>query len=70
MNPENSIEKLEEISTKLNNENLEINEALNLFEEGVNIIKQDYETIKKAKGRVVELKKELDKYSEVKFDEV
>ena len=69
MNPEKSLKRLEEISTNLSNLDLDVQSALMLFEEGVDIVKQNYEEIKQANGKITELKKELDKYSEIKFDE-
>ena len=60
---------MEEISTNLSNPDLDVQSALMLFEEGVDIVKQNYEEIKQANGKITELKKELDKYSEIKFDE-
>lgn len=69
MNPDKNIEKLEEISKKLSNSELDINSAMKLFEEGVMIVKSSYEEISQANNKIVELKKELNKYSEIKFDE-
>lgn len=69
MNPEKSLKRLEEISANLSNPDLDVQSALMLFEEGVDIVKQNYEEIKQANGKITELKKELDKYSEIKFDE-
>ena len=69
MNPEKTIQRLNEIETLLSNPELDVKTALELFEEGVQLIKQSYEEIKQANGKVVELKRELDKYTEIKFDE-
>lgn len=69
MNQEQSLKRLEAISAELSNPDLDVQSALSLFEEGVEIVKQNYEEIKQANGRIFELKKELDKYSEIKFDE-
>lgn len=69
MNPDKTTERLEEISELLSNPDLDIKSAMEYFEEGVNLVKSSYDEIKKASGKITELKKELDKYSEIKFDE-
>ena len=69
MNQEESIKRLEDISNKLSDPSTDVKTALNLFEEGVKIVEENYEELKKASGRVTELKKELDKFSEIRFDE-
>lgn len=69
MKPEKSIARLEEISSILSNPDLDVKTALSLFEEGVGLVKESYEEIKQANGRITELKKELSQYSEIKFDE-
>jgi len=69
MNQEQSIKRLEEISSQLLDPSVEVKTALTLFEEGVKIVEENYNELKKASGRVTELKRELDKFSEIKFDE-
>lgn len=68
MNAENSIKRLDEIANILESEDMDIEQATKLFEEGVKIIKKQYETIKKASATVTILKKELEQYSEQGFD--
>ena len=69
MNQEQSLKRLEEISSVLSDPKTDVKSAMALFEEGVNIVKENYDEIKQAKGRVLELKRELDRFSEIKFDE-
>jgi len=69
MKMEESISRLEEIAGILSNPELDVKTALSLFEEGVDLVKENYEEIKRANGRITELKKELNNYSEIKFDE-
>ena len=69
MNQEQSLKRLEEISEILSNPSIDVKSALALFEEGVSIVKANYDELSKANGRVTELKRELDKFSEIKFDE-
>ena len=68
MSNEESIKRLEEIASKLETQNIDIEEATKLFEEGVTIIKDNYEQLKSASARVTVLKKELEKYAEIDFD--
>lgn len=67
--PEKNIKRIEEISAILSSPDVDMSTALSLFEEGVQLIKSNYEELKLADGKITELKKELNKYSEIKFDE-
>lgn len=69
MNQEQSIKRLEEISNILADPKTDVKSAMGLFEEGVSIVKANHDEIMKAKGRVLELKRELDRFTEIKFDE-
>lgn len=69
MDFEKSIERLEEIVAKLSDPNLSVDESIKFFEEGVEIVKTNYEQLEKANGKITALQKELDKYTEIKFDE-
>lgn len=68
MDKAQDIKRLEEITQSLNAPETDIDDAISLFEEGVKIVKANYEEIKKASGKITELKKELDSYAEIKFD--
>ncbi|MBP3629954.1 MAG: exodeoxyribonuclease VII small subunit [Clostridia bacterium] len=68
MKAEESVKRLEEIAKALESQDLDIERATKLFEEGVSIIKENYEQLKSASAKVTILKNELDKYSEIKFD--
>ena len=69
MECEKSIKELEEIVAKLSDKNISIDEAITLYENGVKLVKKNYEEIKEARGKVTELQKELDLYTETIFDE-
>lgn len=69
MECEKSIKELEEIVAKLSDKNISIDEAIALYENGVKLVKKNYEEIKEARGKVTELQKELDLYTETIFDE-
>lgn len=59
------IKKLDEITSKIEKQaNLSIDDSLNLFVEGSDIIKQCYDELNEVKGKVTIIKQELDKYTE------
>ena len=61
---EKSLSRLEEISSLLDSEGLGLEEAIKLYEEGINLSKQCTEMLKKAELKITELKKDLDKLEE------
>lgn len=58
--------RLEEISEALENEDVGLDEAIKLFEEGIKLSKSCLSTLKKAELKITELKEEI---SEFNFDE-
>lgn len=69
MNIDEKLKKLQEISEKLENNEITFEESLALFEEGSALIKELYSDLSKAKGKITILKQELDKYKEEGLDE-
>ena len=67
MKIEENVKKLEEIAGKLEGE-IEIDEAMALFEEGVKIIKSTKKELQDAVGKITVLKAELDSFKEINFD--
>ncbi len=65
MSYEEASKKLEEIIEKLENGNLPMSEAVTLFEEGARLAKICSEHLNKAKGKLTEVKDELDKLTEI-----
>ena len=57
---EQSITRLEEISSLLDSEELGLEDAINLYEEGIKLSKQCTDMLKKAELKITELKKDLD----------
>ncbi|MBQ3214372.1 MAG: exodeoxyribonuclease VII small subunit [Clostridia bacterium] len=55
--------RLQEIIKKLENNDVSVEEGTKLYEEGVEIAKKCYETLKTNKGKVIILKEELEKLS-------
>lgn len=64
VNFEDANKKLQEIVRKLENGNVSLDEATKLYEEGVTLAKDCYKQLENAKGKIVNLKEELEKYTE------
>ncbi len=56
--------RLEEIVDKLEKSDITLEEGTKLFEEGVKIAKECHEMLDKSKGKIVTIKKDLDKIIE------
>lgn len=67
MSIEKQVQKLEEIANKLESENIEIDEAMKLFEDGVTIIKNTKKDLQDAVGKITVLRQDLDKLVEQDF---
>ena len=63
---EKDLKRLEEISALLEDESVDLEEALNLYEEGIDLSRNCISALKKAELKITELKKKLD---ELNFDE-
>ncbi len=59
-NFETKIHKLEEISEQLESEEIGLDEAIKLYEEGIELSKDCLSTLKNAELKVTELKKKLE----------
>jgi exodeoxyribonuclease VII small subunit len=64
MNFEDANKRLQEIIVKLEEGSLSLDEATKLYEEGVKLSKECYKQLDSAKGKIVNLKEELNKYIE------
>lgn len=58
---EDSLNRLQEISQLLENEEIGLDESIKLYEEGIEISKVCYKKLSDAELKVTELKKQLDK---------
>lgn len=67
MSIEKQVQKLEEIANKLESENIEMDEAMKLFEDGVTIIKNTKKDLQDAVGKITILRQDLDKLVEQDF---
>ena len=68
MKIDEKIKQLEDITNKLENENLPFEESLNLYEEASKLAKELYSEINNAKGKVTQIKQDLEKFKEVDME--
>ena len=64
MKLEEKITRMEEISSILENPNLNIDEGVKLYEEGVSLAKECLAQLQEVKGKVNIIKKDLEVYKE------
>jgi exodeoxyribonuclease VII small subunit len=62
---EQNITRLEEISTSLESDDVGLEEALQLYEEGINLSKTCLTALKNAELKITELKKKIDDLSDI-----
>jgi len=67
-NFEQDLSRLEEISRILEEDNVELEKAISLFEEGVKLSKSCLKTLKEAELKITELKSELGKITQDEED--
>ena len=67
-NFEQDLSRLEEISRILEEDNVELEKAISLFEEGVKLSKSCLKTLKEAEPKITELKSELGKITQDEED--
>ena len=70
MKYEESLEKLNNIKDKLDSSEITLDESLELYEESVKYTKICLDTLKSADGKIVAIKKEIDKLVEKPLDVV
>ena len=58
---ETELSRLQEISNLLDNDELDLENAMKLYEEGVELSRSCIQTLKEAEVRITEIKKKLDK---------
>jgi exodeoxyribonuclease VII small subunit len=58
---ETELSRLQEISSLLDNDELDLESALKLYDEGVELSRSCIKTLKEAEIRITEIKKKLDK---------
>jgi exodeoxyribonuclease VII small subunit len=65
-----NLSRLEEISRKLEEDNLDLELAIELYEEGVELSKVCIESLKSAEVKITELKTKLNNVLEVSEDDI
>lgn len=60
MNLDEKLNKLKNITEKLESGNVGIEEGIKLFEEGTVIAKECYTALNEAKGKITQIKKQMD----------
>ena len=68
MNSDEKIKNLKDITEKIEDENISLDESLKLFNDGVELVKDCYKSLNEAKGKVTILKKEVEELKEVQFE--
>ena len=68
MKLEENLKKLEEISNKMENPNIGMDEGVRLYEDGISIAKECYKALNEVKGKITILKADIDKYKEERFE--
>ena len=62
---EEDLTRLEEISRTLEEDDIELENAISLFEEGVKLSRTCLKTLKEAELKITELKGKLEKFSQI-----
>lgn len=65
---EDKLKELQVIAEKMEDSNISMDEAVQLYEKGSNLAKECFGILKETKGKVAIIKQELDKYKEENFD--
>ena len=70
MDYEKNIEKLNEITEKLANQKLPLDESVELYETAVALYKECAEYLEKQTGKVYKIKQDLQKFNEEEIDKI
>ena len=68
MNFEDNMKKLQDVASKLEDQNLSMDDGLKLYEEGVQLATDCYKYLNEVKGKINILKQDLDKFVEESFE--
>ncbi len=69
MSFEDNIKELEAIIKKIEDNKTGVDKTTELFNKATQLIKENYKVINASKGKIVEVKKELDKVIETNFSD-
>ena len=65
---DDKLKKLETIASKLDSEDVTLDEGVKLFEEGTKPAKECYEDLSKVKGKMFVIKEDIEKMKEELFE--
>ncbi|MBQ9791212.1 MAG: exodeoxyribonuclease VII small subunit [Clostridia bacterium] len=65
---DDKLKKLETIASKLDSEDVTLDEGVKLFEEGTKLAKECYEDLSKVKGKMFVIKEDIEKMKEELFE--
>lgn len=68
MNLEENLEKLKDITEKLESGKIGLDDSVKLFEEGAELVKQCLKDLKTIKGKITVIKKDIDKFVEEEIE--
>lgn len=68
MSIDEKIKQLEEITAKLENEDVSFEESVKLYETATALAKELYTEIIQAKGKVTKIKQDLEKFKEIDME--
>ncbi len=68
MDFESKLKELQEITQKLENPSINIDEGVRLYEQGANIAKECFATIAQVKGKVTVIRQDLENFREENLD--
>ena len=69
MNYDKTLKRLEEISEKIQDSKVGLDESMKLYEEGVALAKEAYGELSEVKGKVSVLKADFDSFSKIDFED-
>lgn len=67
---ENKINELEKLIAELENEGTSLERGIELFEKGIALTRECLEALGTSRGRITELKRQMDKLTEQPYDPV
>lgn len=69
MEIDKKIQRLQEITAKLEETEISLEEGIKLFEEGSNLAKDCYSALNEAKGKITIIKKDIESFKEENWSE-
>ncbi len=67
MELDKKLEQLKQIADKLEKEDVTFDQSIALFEQGVELAKECLQALNQAKGKITQIKQDLEAFKEVEF---